>query len=86
MGRDGWMDGWTVRRFPISHPKLDTVLVPNWIGLCMKTKHMSSLEGIFIIKTVPKKKIINTPKIQKMYKGIREKKTSFIPKRESVLN
>jgi hypothetical protein len=51
----------------------------------MKTKHMSSLEGIFIIKTVPKKIFINTPKIQKMYKGIREKKTSFMPKRESVL-
>jgi hypothetical protein len=54
VGRDGWMDGGTVRRFPISYPKLDTVLVPNWIGLRMKTKHMSSLEGFFIIKNMQK--------------------------------
>jgi hypothetical protein len=62
VGIDGWMDGWTVRRFPISHPKLDTVLVPNWIGLGMKTKHMSSLEGFFLSSKLCKKYLfINTP-------------------------
>jgi hypothetical protein len=51
----------------------------------MKTKHVSSLEGFFYHQNHAKKLFINTLHIQKMYKGIRKKKTSFIAKRGSVL-
>jgi hypothetical protein len=51
----------------------------------MKTKHMSSLEGFFYHQNCAKILFINTPQIRKMYKGIRKKKTIFIPKREGVL-